>query len=75
MKKKLAILAATLVMAAGPASADAFDDVVLFGSTYTIVEDVDFQNVRERNPRDGECIVDDIDRDGVITELDVTCFI
>ncbi len=65
----------TLVMAAGPASADDFDDALLFGPTYTVVEDVDFENVRERNPRDGECIVDDRDRDGVITELEVTCFV
>jgi len=83
MKKKLAILLATmaLMMAAvgGPASADHLErdrDEHFLGyyPVYGVVDDVNFVNVRERNWRDGRCFVEDIDSDGYIAEYDYTCY-
>ncbi len=82
MKKKLAILAATaataaMMVAAGPASADRLDrdDVLFFGYPgYSVVDDVNYKNVRERNWRDGRCFVDDVDRDDFIVEYDYDCY-
>lgn len=77
MKKKLAVLAATMAVA-GPASADDLDEdaVFLFGypGYYSVVDDVDYKNVRERNDKDGECRVNDVDLDGFIAEYEVTCY-
>lgn len=81
MKKKLAamVMAAMSVaaVAAGPASADHLDgdDLFLFGYYgYSVIEDIDYENVRERNDRDGECRVDDLDFDGFIAEYELTCY-
>jgi hypothetical protein len=71
MKRKLA------AVAAGPAAADDFDgdDLLFFGyPAYNVVDDVEFQNVRERNPRDGECFVDDVDLDGFVAEYELVCY-
>ena len=86
MKKKLTVLAATVAMAAmmtaaaaGPASADRLDldedDLVFFGHpVYSVIDEVDYVNVRERSPRDGECSVEDIDLDGFIAEYELACY-
>lgn len=82
MKKKLAILAATAAITAamavaGPASADDRDrdDLLFFGYPfYSVVDDVDYENVRERNDRDGECRVEDVDFDGFIAEYEIVCY-
>jgi hypothetical protein len=81
MKKKLAatVMAAMTMaaVAAGPASADDFDgdELLLFGySDYSMIENIDYENVRERNDRDGECRVDDLDFDGFIAEYELTCY-
>ncbi len=81
MKRKLtAMVVAAMAMAAvaaGPASADDFDrdDLLFFGyPTYSVVDDVDFENVRERNSRDGECFVEDVDLDGFIAEYELICY-
>lgn len=82
MKKKLAVLlaatatVATMAITADPASADDFDgDELFFGYPgYSTVDDVDYVNVRERNDRDGECRVDDIDRDGFVAEYEIVCY-
>jgi hypothetical protein len=39
-----------------------------------MIEDIDYENVRERNDRDGECRVDDLDFDGFIAEYELTCY-
>lgn len=74
--KKLAILAA--MAAAGPASANELDgDDTFFGYPgyfYSVVDEVEYENVRERNDRDGECFVEDIDLDGFITEYELICY-
>lgn len=82
--KKMAMLlvamAMTATMVAGPASADEIDldrDEGLFFlgyPGYSIVDDVDYENVRERNDRDGECHVQDVDFDGFIAEYELTCY-
>jgi hypothetical protein len=81
MKRKLAAMVVTAMamaaVAAGPASADDFDgdDLLFFGyPTYSVVDDVDYENVRERNPRDGECFVEDVDLDGFIAEYEIVCY-
>lgn len=81
MKRKLAAMAvaamAMTAVAAGPASADDFDgeDLFFFGSpNHSVIDDVDYENVRERNPRDGECFVEDVDLDGFIAEYDLVCY-
>jgi hypothetical protein len=80
MKKKLVILTATatMMLAAGPASADHLDrpEVRFFGypGYYDVVDDVNYKNVRERNWRDGRCLVKDIDRDDFIVEYDYDCY-
>jgi hypothetical protein len=48
---------AMAAVAADPTSADDFDRDGLLFSGYGAIDDVDFENVRERNPRDGECFV------------------
>ena len=79
MKKKLAaVVTAAMAMAAvaaGPASADEIDldgDELLFPA-YSVVDDVDYENVRERNRKDGDCFVEDVDRDGFVAEYELTC--
>ena len=86
IKKKLMVLAATMAMTtaavAGPASADRFDedDWRFRGYPgwgypyYNVIDDVDYENVRERNPRDGDCRVEDVDLDGFIAEYELTCY-
>ena len=82
MKKKLAAMAAAAMavsmLAAGPASADDFDrdDLFFVGypGYYSVVDEIDYVNVRERNPRDGECSVTDLDLDGIIAEYELTCY-
>jgi hypothetical protein len=41
---------------------------------YSVINDVDSKNVRERNPRDGECFVDDVDLGGFIAEYELVCY-
>lgn len=83
MKKKLAAVVtaamATAALAAGPASADEIDldgDELLFLGypAYSVIDDVDYENVRERNHKDGDCLVEDVDRDGFVAEYEFTCF-
>ena len=83
MKKKLAAMAAAAMavamLAAGPASADDLDrdEMIFFGypGYYSVVEDIDYENVREKNPRDGECFVEDLDFDGIVAEYEITCYL
>ena len=60
----------------GNAIYDIDDDYFLghYPGIYSTVGDVDYKNVRERNWRDGECFVTDVDRDGFIAEYDYTCY-
>lgn len=80
MKRKLAaMVVAVIAMAAvaGPATADDFDgeELLFFGyPAYSVVDDVDFENVRERSPRDGECFVEDLDLDGFVAEYELMCY-
>ncbi len=78
MKKKLAVLAAITAAMAGPASADDDldrDDFLFFGYPfYSVIDDVDYENVRERNDKDGECRVDDVDLHGFIAEYEIVCY-
>ena len=82
MKKKLAILAATAatvaaMATAGPASAHDRDEDGPFYRGYPIygiVDDVDYENVREGSHLDGECFADDVDLDGLVAEWEVTCY-
>ncbi|MDP8974386.1 MAG: hypothetical protein M3N45_14760 [Actinomycetota bacterium] len=83
MKKKLAaVFTAAMAMAAvaaGPASADEIDldgDELLFLGypAYSVIDDVDYENVRERNHKNGDCFVEDVDRDGFVAEYELTCF-
>ncbi len=61
MKKIAAVVTAAMAMAAlaaGPASADEIDldgDELLFLGypAYSVIDDVDYENVRERNHKDG----------------------
>ena len=41
---------------------------------FAVVDDVDYENVRERNDRDGECRVADLDLDGFIAEYELVCY-
>ena len=82
MMKKLTVLAAMLAMMlvmAVPAWADDFDfgdDDLVFGLPgINVVDDVDVENVRERNSKDGECFVDDVDLDGFVAEWEITCYV
>ncbi len=84
MKRKLAamVMAAMAIaaIAAPPASAGDFDfdddgyNSFFFLPFIAVIDDVDFENVRERNDREGECYVDDVDLDGFIAEYELTCF-
>ncbi len=83
MKKKLAaVVTAAMAMAAvtaGPASADEIDldgDELLFLGypAYSLIDDVDYENVREHNHKDGDCLVEDVDRDDFVAEYELTCF-
>ena len=83
MKKKLAaVVTAAMAMAAvaaGPASADEIDldgnELLFLGyPAYSVIDDVDYENVRERNHEDGDCFVEDVDRDGFVAEYELTCF-
>ncbi len=60
----------------GNAIHDIDDDYFLgyYPGIYSTVGDVDYKNVRERNWRDGECLVTDVDQDGFIAEYDYTCY-
>jgi hypothetical protein len=74
MKKKLTAMATA---AAGPASAGDFDGegMLLFGhSGYSTIDDIHYENVRERNDRDGECRVADLGFDGFVAEYEITCY-
>jgi Ni/Co efflux regulator RcnB len=56
--------------------ADLFDNGFVFGSPFiNVIEEVDTQNVRERNPLDGDCVVEDIDLDGWIAEWEIICYV
>jgi hypothetical protein len=49
--------------------------VLFFGYPgYSLVDDVNYKNVCERNWRDGRCIVDNVDRDGSVVEYDYDCY-
>jgi hypothetical protein len=80
--KKLMVLTAMLAMMlimAVPAWAgdrDFGDDDLVFGfQGINVVDDVEFENVRERNPKDGECFADDVDLDGFVAEWEITCYV
>ena len=88
MKKTMliaAMLAITvLMMAAAPAMAnnnhhslnDLDDDLFFTGfSPLVVVEDVDFEEVGDNNRKEGECRIEDMDRDGFITEVELECFV
>jgi opacity protein-like surface antigen len=52
------------------------DDSFFFGfPVVNVVEDVDFDNVRDRNSLEGECVADDVDLDGWIAEWEITCYV
>lgn len=88
MKRKLVAMViaamATAAVAAGPASANDWNgwndrndrrDNGFFGYPYVaVVDDVEYENVRERNDRDGECRVEDRDLDGFIAEYELVCY-
>ena len=81
MTKKLAAMVMTAMafaaVAAGPASADDLDgDDLFFGYPVfgAVVDEIDYENVRERNTKDGECFVEDVDLDGFIAEYELSCF-
>ena len=47
----------------------------LFGfPVVNVIDDINFRNVRERNPRDESCVVQDIDLDGWIAEWEILCY-
>jgi hypothetical protein len=79
--KKLMVLAAMLAMMlvmAVPAWADDRnfgDDELVFGFPGINVVDVEFENVREKNPKDGECFADDVDLNGFVAEWEITCYV
>jgi len=56
---------------------DDFDDFDDFGffPFISVVDDVDFENVGERNSLEGECVPEDVDLDGFIAEWEITCFV
>lgn len=82
MKKLAAVVTAAMAMAAvaaSPASADKIDldgDQLLFLGypAYSVIDHVDYENVRERNHKDGDCLVEDVDRNGLVAEYEFTCF-
>ena len=48
----------------------------LFGfPVVNVIDDINFRNVRERNPRDESCVVQDIDLDGWIAEWEILCYV
>ena len=48
----------------------------VFGSPFiNVIEEVYTQNVCERNPLEGDCVVEDIDLDGVIAEWEIICYV
>jgi hypothetical protein len=52
------------------------DDLFFTGFAPLVgVEDVDFENVGDDNRKEGECRVEDRDHDGIITEVDLECFV
>ena len=64
----------------GPLVENHHDDLLdigfVFGSPFiNVIEEVDTQNVRERNPLKGDCVVEDIDLDGVIAEWKIICYV
>ena len=51
------------------------DNDFYFGYPYiAVIDDIEYENVRERNNRDGECRVADLDFDGYIAEYEVVCY-
>ena len=71
--KKLMVMATMLAMMlvmAVPAWADDLDfgdDDLVFGFPgINVVDDVEFENVRERTSKDWECFADDVDLDGFV---------
>jgi hypothetical protein len=65
------MLAMMLVMAV-PTWAD---DLVFGSPGINVVDNVEFENVRERNSKDWECIADDVDLDGFVAEWEITCYV
>ena len=55
---------------------DYYDDYFLghYPGNYSTVDDVNYKNVPERNWRDGECFVKNVDYDDYIPEYDYTCY-
>ncbi len=83
--KVIVAVVATMAMmlAAGPASANDWNDRHGWNDWndrhgswgWGVPEfDVDFENVRNRSDRAGECFVADIDWDGWISEWEIVCY-
>ena len=53
---------------------DVDDNDVFLGAPFLVVDDVDVENVANRNPLEGDCFLTDLDFDGFIAEGEVTCF-
>jgi hypothetical protein len=80
--KKLMVMATMLAMMlvmAVPAWADDLnfgDDDLVFGFPgINVVDNVEFENVRERTSKDWECIAVDVDLDGFVAEWEITCYV
>ena len=41
----------------------------------SVIDDIDFENVGERNSLEGDCVPEDVDLDGFIAEWEITCFV
>jgi len=55
---------------------DLDDDLFFTGfSPLVVVDDVDFEEVGDNNRKEGECRIEDRDRDGFITEVELECFV
>ena len=50
------------------------NDFFFLGAPFLVVDDVEFENVANRNPLEGDCFLTDLDFDGFIAEGEVTCF-
>lgn len=42
---------------------------------FSVIDNVDVDNVHERNPLNGECVAEDIDLDGSIAGYEITCYV
>jgi hypothetical protein len=67
---------AMAALVAGPASADDIDldDESYFLGYPSIIDDVEYEDVRESSDKDGECYVEDVDLDGYIAEYEIICY-